>query len=73
MMQMFYTFWQTNRWLMFYFDILGAFAIFTTTMLALTGYVPAGTAGLTISTAMSFTSSLYWACRFVTQLELDLK
>lgn len=31
-----------------------------------------GFEGLVIVTVMSFTSSVYWACRFLTQLELDL-
>jgi hypothetical protein len=35
--------------------------------------VSGGFEGLVIVTAMSFTLSVYWACRFISQLELDLK
>lgn len=70
---MWYNFWMTNRWLMLNFDLLGGLAVLITTLFALTGYVRAGTAGLCITSAMSFTTSVYWACRFWTTLELDLK
>ena len=63
----------TNRWLLLNFDVLGAFAILMTALLALSEYVPAGTAGLCITSAMSFTMSVYLACRSWTALELDLK
>jgi hypothetical protein len=32
-----------------------------------------GFEGLSIIIAMTFTWSVYWACRFISQLELDLK
>ncbi|KAG1837297.1 hypothetical protein F4604DRAFT_1843943 [Suillus subluteus] len=70
--KMWYNFWMTNRWLLLNFDGLGGLAVLTTTLLALSGYVSAGTAGLCITSAMTFTSSVYWACRFWTALELDL-
>lgn len=70
--KMWYNFWMTNRWLLLNYDALGALAILTTTLFALSGYVKAGTAGLCITSAMSFTTSIYWACRFWTALELDL-
>ncbi|KAI0945816.1 hypothetical protein AcV7_009953 [Taiwanofungus camphoratus] len=70
--QMWYTFWMTNRWLLLYFDALGATGVLATTLFALSGYVRAGTAGVCITSAMSFTTSVYWACRFWTALELDL-
>ncbi|KAG2143718.1 hypothetical protein DEU56DRAFT_792331 [Suillus clintonianus] len=70
--KMWYNFWMTNRWLLLNFDALGGLAVLTTTLLALSGYVKAGTAGLCITSAMTFTSSVYWACRFWTALELDL-
>ncbi|KAH7927030.1 hypothetical protein BV22DRAFT_1032254 [Leucogyrophana mollusca] len=70
--KMWYGFWMTNRWLSMNFDILGALAVLTTTLFALSDYVGAGTAGLCITSAMSFTTSIYWACRFWTTLELDL-
>ncbi|OBZ77340.1 ATP-dependent bile acid permease [Grifola frondosa] len=70
--QMWYTFWMTNRWLLLYFDTLGALGILATTLFALSGYVDAGLAGVCITSAMSFTNSVYWACRFWTALELDL-
>ncbi|KAI0705448.1 multidrug resistance-associated ABC transporter [Earliella scabrosa] len=70
--QMWYTFWMTNRWLLLTFDTLGAAGILATTFFALSGYVDAGLAGVCITSAMSFTNSVYWACRFWTALELDL-
>lgn len=63
----------TNRWLLLNFDGLGGLAVLATTLLALSSYVSAGTAGLCITSAMAFTTSVYWACRFWTALELDLK
>lgn len=63
----------TNRWLLLQFDSLGAVGVWITTLFALSGYVDAGLAGVCITSAMSFTNSVYWACRFWTALELDLK
>lgn len=63
----------TNRWLLLNFDCLGAVAVLITTLFALSGFVSAGTAGMCITSAMAFTTSIYWACRFWTALELDLK
>ncbi|KAG2344835.1 hypothetical protein BDR05DRAFT_1016249 [Suillus weaverae] len=70
--KMWYNFWMTNRWLLLNFDALGGLAVLTTTLLALSSYVTAGTAALCITSAMTFTMSVYWACRFWTALELDL-
>ncbi|KZS94266.1 hypothetical protein SISNIDRAFT_454002 [Sistotremastrum niveocremeum HHB9708] len=67
-----YTYWMTNRWLLLYYDFFGALAILVTTLLALAGRVPAGFAGLTITSAMAFTNSIYWTCRHWTTLETDL-
>ena len=71
--QMWYSFWMTNRWLLLNFDTLGALSVLVTTLFALSGLATAGTAGICITSAMAFTSSIYWACRFWTGLELDLK
>jgi ABC-type multidrug transport system fused ATPase/permease subunit len=68
-----YTFWMTNRWLLLNFDCLGALTVLITTVFVLQGYVSAGLAAICITSAMQFTQSLYWACRFWTGLELDLK
>ncbi|KAF8626899.1 hypothetical protein AX15_004637 [Amanita polypyramis BW_CC] len=71
--KMWYTFWMTNRWLLINFDVLGAFSVLITTLFSITTLVDdAGLAGLCITSAMAFTSSVYWACRFWTALELDL-
>ncbi|TFK50258.1 P-loop containing nucleoside triphosphate hydrolase protein [Heliocybe sulcata] len=70
--KMWYAFWMTNRWLSFNFDLLGASAVFVTTLLSLTQYVSAGVAGLCITSAMTFSDRIYWACRYWTALELDL-
>jgi ABC-type multidrug transport system fused ATPase/permease subunit len=71
--QMWYGFWMTNRWLLVRFDVAGAVTVFVTTLFALSGVVDAGLAGVCITSAMAFTSGVYWACRFWTALELDLK
>ncbi|KAH8825097.1 multidrug resistance-associated ABC transporter [Flagelloscypha sp. PMI_526] len=62
--KMWYTFWMTNRWLLLNFDSLGATAIFCTCLLCIS-YLQggAGLAGICITSALSFTSSVYWACR----------
>lgn len=68
-----YTFWMLNRWLLLNFDALGAFSVLITTLLVLGGFIPDYLAGLTITSAMNFTTSVYWTCRMITSLELDLK
>ena len=54
----------TNRWLLLNFDALGALAVLITTLFALSGFVDAGTAALYMTSAMTFTQSIYWACRY---------
>ncbi len=71
-LRMWYSFWMTNRWLLLRFDCLGALAVFTTSLFALSGLVDAGWAALCITSTMAFTTNIYWACRFWTSLELDL-
>ncbi|KAH6888231.1 multidrug resistance-associated ABC transporter [Coprinopsis sp. MPI-PUGE-AT-0042] len=71
--KMWYAFWMTNRWLLLNFDALGALAVLVTSLFSIaTLSKGAGLAGLCITSAMTFTSSVYWACRFWTALELDL-
>ncbi|CDO68601.1 hypothetical protein BN946_scf184996.g32 [Trametes cinnabarina] len=70
--KMWYTFWMTNRWLLLTFDTLGAAGVLATTLFTLSGSIDAGLAGVCITSAMSFTTSVYWACRYWTALELDL-
>ncbi|KAG5653253.1 hypothetical protein H0H81_001510 [Sphagnurus paluster] len=71
--QMWYTFWMTNRWLLLNFDAMGALAVLITTLFSISTLSGgAGLAGICITSAMAFTSSVYWACRFWTALELDL-
>ncbi|KAJ7057949.1 hypothetical protein C8F01DRAFT_1210797 [Mycena amicta] len=71
--KMWYTFWMTNRWLLLNFDFLGSLAVFFTSMFSIHFLVNnAGLAGLAITSALNFTTSVYWACRFWTGLELDL-
>ncbi|KAF7799416.1 hypothetical protein EIP86_010650 [Pleurotus ostreatoroseus] len=70
--KMYYMFWMANRWLLLRFDAVGALVIFITTLFALAGWVEAGLAGVCITSAMTFTSSVYWVCRLWTSLELDL-
>ncbi|TFY76782.1 hypothetical protein EWM64_g7230 [Hericium alpestre] len=71
--KMWYNFWMTSRWLMLNFDVLGALVILLMTFLALVESVSSGTASLCITSAMAFTSNIYWTCQFWTELELDLK
>ncbi|KAJ7047868.1 hypothetical protein C8F04DRAFT_1060324 [Mycena alexandri] len=71
--KMWYTFWMTNRWLLLNFDFLGSMAVFFTALFSIYILVDnAGLAGLAITSALNFTTSVYWACRFWTGLELDL-
>ncbi|KAF8890917.1 multidrug resistance-associated ABC transporter [Infundibulicybe gibba] len=70
--KMWYSFWMTNRWLLLNFDALGALAVLITTLFSISSLTGAGYAGLCITSAMAFTTSVYWACRFWTALELDL-
>ncbi|KAF8577829.1 multidrug resistance-associated ABC transporter [Ramaria rubella] len=67
-----YSFKMTNRWLSLRFDILGGIAVLFATLLALSGAIGAGLAGVTITAAMAFTSAVFTTCRSWTQLELDL-
>jgi len=53
------------------FDILGAFGVFLTSLFALSGAVPAGSAGMAILSAQSFVTGCYWVSRFWGQLEMD--
>ncbi|KIR42549.1 ATP-binding cassette transporter [Cryptococcus deuterogattii 99/473] len=67
---------QTNQafyyyWLLLRFDFLGAISVALTTWLALSGAVPAGSAGMAIVSAQSFVSACYWVSRFWGQLEMD--
>ncbi|GJJ10347.1 hypothetical protein Clacol_004573 [Clathrus columnatus] len=55
--KMWYSFWMTNRWLLLHFDFLGGLAVLFTTLLALLGAIGSGYAGVTITSAMAFTSS----------------
>ena len=70
---MWYSFWMTNRWLLVTFDTLGATGILAATLFALSGYKDAGMAGVCITSAITFTESVYWTCRFWTDVELDFK
>ena len=70
--RMFYNFWMLNRHLLLHFDALGGMGVLAATLFCISGYVSAGTAGVCITSAMSFCTSVYWACRHWTGLELDL-
>ncbi|KAJ7108139.1 multidrug resistance-associated ABC transporter [Mycena epipterygia] len=71
--KMWWTFWMTNRWLLLNFDFLGSMAVFLTSIFSIHFLVNnAGLAGLAITSALNFTMSVYWACRFWTGLELNL-
>ncbi|KAJ7662919.1 multidrug resistance-associated ABC transporter [Mycena rosella] len=71
--KMWYSFWMTNRWLLLNFDFLGSVSVFITALFSITFIQDdAGLAGLAITSALNFSESVYWACRFWTELELDL-
>ena len=53
-----YGFWMLNRWLLLRFDSLGAVSILITTVFAI-ARLDAGLAGLTITSAMALTMSVY--------------
>ncbi|KAJ7186191.1 hypothetical protein C8R46DRAFT_1343242 [Mycena filopes] len=68
-----YIFWMTNRWLLLNFDCLGGLAVFITTLFSIAFLDnDAGLAGLAMSSALTFTNAVYWACRNWTGLEVDL-
>ncbi|KAG9123240.1 hypothetical protein FRC07_000064, partial [Ceratobasidium sp. 392] len=69
---MWYNFWMLNRWLLLHFDALASLSVFVTTIFAISGLLGDGLAAVTITTAMSFTQSVYWCCRTATNLEMDL-
>ncbi len=71
--QLYHMFWQVNRWLLLNFQATSAIAILATTLFALSGYVDAGLAGICLTSALSFTNSVYWVCRDWATLELDFK
>lgn len=64
-LRMRYMFWIQNRWMQLRFDCLGTFGILITCILAISSDSSSvsGWAALAITSAMSFTSSTYWACR----------
>lgn len=70
--KMYYNASLTNIWLLFHHDVLGALAVFVTTLLVLCQHVGPGTAGLCISTTMLFTTSMYVVCRFGASVEFEL-
>ncbi|KAJ6599295.1 hypothetical protein DFH09DRAFT_1130673 [Mycena vulgaris] len=67
-----YSFWNANRWLLLNFDYLGATSVLLTSLLAVSTFVPAGLAGICITSAMTFSRMSYYACRFYTSLQVDL-
>ncbi len=64
----FYHLWMANRWLLVRMDTMGAASVFFTSVLALTGAVPAGLAGVAILSAQQFVEGCYWISRFQGQL-----
>lgn len=61
-----------NRYLLWRFDCIGAIAVFITTVISLRSSHSAGTTALAITSAQGLCSSIYWLCRFVSALEVDL-
>jgi ABC-type multidrug transport system fused ATPase/permease subunit len=53
---MWYSFWMLNRWLLLNFDIIGGLSVFLVTLLVLGGWIADWLAGLTITSAMTFTT-----------------
>ncbi|KAF7346860.1 hypothetical protein MSAN_01825400 [Mycena sanguinolenta] len=70
---MWYTFWLLNRWLVLNFDFLGSLIVLVTSLFSIYFLADsAGLAGLAITSALSFTISVFWACRLSISLEMDL-
>lgn len=67
----FYGLWMCNRWLLYRFDVLGAAAVFLTTILSLSGAVSSGSAGVAILSSQSLVMGVYWISRFWGSLEQD--
>ncbi|KAF7355119.1 ATP-dependent bile acid permease [Mycena sanguinolenta] len=67
-----YSFWQTNRWLLLNFDYLGASAVLVTSLFSASAFIPAGLAGLCITSAMTFSRLTFGACRVYTELQVNL-
>ena len=58
LIQMWYSFWMTNRWLLLNFDALGALSVLITSLFSISTLTnEAGLAGLCITSAMGFTMS----------------
>ena len=58
LLQMWYSFWMTNRWLLLNFDVLGSLAVLITMLFSIATLTDgAGLAGFCITSAMAFTSS----------------
>nr|GAT50560.1 ABC bile acid [Mycena chlorophos] len=73
--KMWYTFWMTNRWLLLNFDCIADYwkAVFITAVFSISFLDnDAGLAGLALTSALTFTNAIYWACRNWTTLEVDL-
>ncbi|KIJ28632.1 hypothetical protein M422DRAFT_784503 [Sphaerobolus stellatus SS14] len=69
--KLWYTFWMCNRWLLLHYDFLGTFVVLFASLLSISGNIGAGFSGIAITSAMTFTVSVYRTCRAWTQLELD--
>ncbi|KAF7307832.1 ABC bile acid [Mycena kentingensis (nom. inval.)] len=71
--KLWYMFWMTNQWLLLNYDFLGSLAVLLTTLFSV-AYLrdDAGLAGLAITSALNFTTNVYWTCYYWTELELDL-
>lgn len=72
MLSVHYSSAMVNRYLLWRFDCLGAIAVGITTYLALASGASPGLAALAITSAQSLVSSVYWMCRWVAALEVDL-
>ncbi|KAH8831236.1 hypothetical protein DL96DRAFT_1695080 [Flagelloscypha sp. PMI_526] len=68
-----YSFCMTNRFLLLQLDTLGATVTLVTCLLAVSYlHGSPGLVGVCITSAMSSSYSIYWACRFYTELEMSL-
>ncbi|TFK44030.1 multidrug resistance-associated ABC transporter [Crucibulum laeve] len=71
--KMSYMFWMTNRWLILYYDILGALALLVTMLFSISKLSNgAGLAGLCITSTMMLTGAVDWTCQLWAMLEVDL-
>ncbi|KAJ3089424.1 hypothetical protein HK102_006441, partial [Quaeritorhiza haematococci] len=68
----FFWLWVANRWLAFRIDVIAATVVFCAGMAVISGSIPAGLAGLSLTYALQFTDALLWTVRVHAQMEMNM-